>query len=375
MCKLALLSVLALSVLPASAQLVSAPPMTKAYGVYCLPAGETPGQTVVLTGSAMKSLWSAPYISGMALRETWSVNQTANNSTYDWSFFDSGLAQAQLYNKKISLAVAAGAFCPTWLITAGAQYISITVQTSFQQSAQTLKMVLPWDPIFQSKWSNLVTAMGARYDADPNVAYVYIGGTGTYIESFMVQNQTDYNTFAAAGGLPSWIQGVEAVIDMYGHSFKKTPFVLAVGNPCAQLASEQAAGQQAVQQVIAYGFSKYPLQFGVVNQGLDQDSDNTAKYEGPGYFLNSTITSNAAAAPVGFQTLTAATGNKSKYSVGDLSTALTAGVNLGGHFIEVYRADCANTAYTSLLQSVNTQLISNIQYDFQSTYDFQGAQP
>jgi hypothetical protein len=43
-------------------------------------------------------------------------------------------------------------------------------------------------------------------------------------------------------------------------------------------------------------------------------------------------------------------------TVGNLSTAVSNGIQMGAQFIEVYAADCENSDYTTMLQSANTQL-------------------
>jgi hypothetical protein len=352
--KAAAMALSVLAILPSLGH-AAASPLTKQYqGIYNLPSGEMLGQTVDLSNSTIAPLWQASYISGMALRNVWAVIQTSKG-VYDWSFFDQGLSLAQQNHKMISLSVAAGAFSPSWLINEGAASINITVQPNFSSQPQQLKMVLPWDPIFQTEWLSFVQAMAARYDGSPNVAYVYIGGPGVYIETYVVQNQQDYDAFNAAGGLPAWIQGSEAVIDMYGSAFIKTPFFLAVANPVNQIPSQQAAGQAAVEQVINYGLAKYPGRFGIANDGLN----DTSATNGLSFFANQIISQNSGTSPVGFQMVSAATNNGSTSSVGNLTTAVNAGIDLGGHYIEVYQSDCLNPQYTQMLAQANSELLAS----------------
>ena len=327
-------------------------------GIYGLPAGEMPGQTVDLKGAADVAMWDAPYISGMALRSTWSMIQAQTSSTYDWSFFDGGLALAKGYGKKISLSVAAGGFCPTWLSAAGAKSLPITVNLSFKAGPQQQAIVLPWDPIFLSNWTSFVNAMGARYDGDPEVSYVYIGGAGDYIESFFIQNQADYENFEAAGGLGQWQTGVEKLIDAYMKAFPTTPCMLAIGNPInippsrdATIAAEDAAGQAAVSAVITYGLHTYPGHFGVVSQGLNSDSDDPVAAVGPDFYVNQFISANS---PSGFQMV----GSSTQGTAGDLQDSLNAGIELGAGFIEVYKADCLNPLNVEALTDANATLMS-----------------
>jgi hypothetical protein len=326
------------------------PSITKSYsGIYDLPAGEKPGQTV-----SLRSLpWSATYISGFAIRSTWSMIQTSAGTYYDWSFFDSAVSTAQANNKKISLSVAAGGFCPSWLLNEGVLTLPLSLSLSFASGTQQSTMVMPWDPVFQQQWGALVSAMGARYDSNPTVSYVYIGGAGDYIESFVVQNTTDYANFNAAGGLPMWTQGVENLIDMYAAAFPHTPIIFAIGNPINIPGTpEQADGQSAVEAVINYGLTKYPGHFGLASQGLDYDSNDPTASVGSNYYVNQEISENAETAPVGFQMV----GSSTQKTAGNIGSALTAGIALGGKFIEVYKVDCANSKYKSALTTANQEL-------------------
>jgi hypothetical protein len=314
-------------------------------GIYCLPAGEKPGKPVNLTSK----LWQADYLTGVALRSVWSVVEK-NKGEYNWSLFDQGLALARENNKKISLSVAAGGFAPDWVKTEGAASFD-TIQQPNYTKQQEVTWVPVWDPVFQKEWAAFVQVMAARYDSDPRVGYVYIGGPGIYIESYVVQNQQDYEKFAAMGGLKKWIEGTEAVIDIYGAAFKKTPFFLALGNPL-RVPSVHAEGEAAVEEVVRYGISKYPGRFGVASHSLNEKSAT----RGADFFTNRIIRESSATSPAGYQMVGPASGNFTWGNVGDLSTAFDGGIGLGARFIEVYAADCGNPGYASLLTTTNARL-------------------
>lgn len=314
-------------------------------GIYCLPAGEKPGKPVKLTAI----LWQANYLTGVALRSMWSAIEE-NKGKYNWSLFDQGLALAQQNNKKISLSVAAGGFVPDWVKTEGATFIDLIQQPNFTKP-QEVQWVPPWDPVLQKEWTAFVQAMATRYDNDPHVGYVYIGGPGIYIESYVVQNQQDYEKFAAAGGLKKWIDGTKALIDVYGSAFKHTPFFLAIGNP-VRVPAFHAEGEAAVGEVVQYGISRYPGRFGVTSQGLNEKSAT----RGATFFINRIIKESSSTSPTGYQMVGPVSGNYIWGNAGDLITALSGGISLGARFIEVYEADCNNPESTSLLVTTNAQL-------------------
>jgi hypothetical protein len=323
---------------------------TKDYqGIYCLCNVQTTQASLPpLSGSILQS----STVSGFALRAYWSAIEPTKG-VYNWSDFDQNLAIAEANNKNVSLSVTPGVVSPAWVISEGAKYINIAAGTT------RANMPLPWDATYQKELSTFIQAEAARYDGDTNVSYVTMGGPGAGIETFLITNQTDYNTFAAAGGLPQWITGAEAIIDMYGSAFKKTPFVLAMGNPIQNVPSENAAGQSALEQVVAYGLAKYPGRFILATHGLSATSlkTNTANY-----WMYQLIMENSATSPVGFQMINAATNGPTypaNVSVGNLTTAVSNGIQMGAQFIEVYPSDCLNSAYTTMLQSSNATLRQN----------------
>jgi hypothetical protein len=68
--------------------------------------------------------------------------------------------------------------------------------------------------------------------------------------------------------------------------------------------------------------------------------------------VNQEISENAETAPVGFQMV----GSSTQKTAGNIGSALTAGIALGGKFIEVYKVDCANSKYKSALTTANQEL-------------------
>jgi hypothetical protein len=345
-----ILVMIALAAMTPTLQAAIAPEGKVYQGIYCLTYLQTSPHGFPLNGP----LWQADSISGVALRVTWSAIQPSKGA-YDWSMFDKSLALAVQNNKKISLSVSTGAVSQPWLVAEGAATINIVPETNGQPVRANV--VLPWDPIFLKEWSAFVEAEGARYDNNPNVGYVSIGGPGTGISTVAVRNQQDYDTFNAAGGLTKWVEGSKAIIDMYGAAFKSTPFILVLANPVLNVPSAKAAGQAALQQVINYGMAKYPGRFGVGGDTLSANSLNQASSD---YFISQIILQNSAASPTGFQMIGAATSSTSTTgSVGNLGTATMAGMQMGAQFIEVYQADCENAQYTAMLKAANEQLNGN----------------
>ena len=136
-------------------------------------------------------------------------------------------------------------------------------------TAQIKPMPLPWDPIFQQKWSAFIQTFAARYGSAANLAYVVMGGPGRKEESYFCFTDYDMDYFInTLGGLPNWEQGVKWVIDQYGTNFPNTPFLMAMAAPIPL-----PEGDDSLKAVVDYGVAQYPgNHFGVMSCGLQYPS-------------------------------------------------------------------------------------------------------
>src|ERR1700719_1509455 len=150
---------------------------------------------------AKEPCWTNPYVQGVLLRTFWNKIQPRDGAI-DWTFFDQGVRLAAQYDKKVGLLITAGVTTPQWVFAAGAHEFTVTTP-----KGPVLSMPLPWDPVFQAKCGDVIRAFGARYDSNPEVAYVVMGGSGRRAESFFVSTPEDVAAFDRVGGLTSWKKG------------------------------------------------------------------------------------------------------------------------------------------------------------------------
>jgi hypothetical protein len=84
---------------------------------------------------------------------------------------------AQVPNKKLEITIPAGYTTPQWVYDAGAQSYSWVWDRTWGPSiCSPVKMPLPWDPVFQSKWAALVAAFGAKYNSNPHITNIKLTG-------------------------------------------------------------------------------------------------------------------------------------------------------------------------------------------------------
>jgi hypothetical protein len=283
--------------------------------------------------------WTNPSVQGVALRTQWSKIQPTEDA-FDWSYLDQGVALAAQYNKKISILITAGVTSPDWIYDEGAQKFMVTTV-----AGPIMPMPLPWDPVFQAKWGNVIRAFAARYNGNPQLAYIVMGGSGRRAESYFVFTPEDQETFDSIGGLPAWQAGVQWIIDEYSRNFTKTPFILDLGAPVPT-----DEGKDTLASVCDYADAAYPGRFGVRSDGLSKDY-------GPNSFGAQEIQKLSPTSMVGFQMSLPSKGAQDAAGNLVLTDALNIGIGFGAHFIEVYAADCNDPSEIPLVAAAAQQLL------------------
>lgn len=94
------------------------------------------------------------------------------------------------------------------------------------------------NPVFLEKQQNFIKTFAARYDGDPNIAFVDIGTVGQWGE---------WHTSSSDAEMPS-DTNVLKIIDFYLDNFKKTPLVMLIGGargPGLEYAVKNGAGWRA----------------------------------------------------------------------------------------------------------------------------------
>jgi hypothetical protein len=170
-----------------------------------------------------ESCWKDPNVFGVLLRTKWSAVESALG-TYDWSYFDHGLALAKQYGKLVQMSITCGVYAPDWLYGLGVSRWTTTGKIHGSQSQPA-----PWDAAFQKHFSALISSWGARYDSDPLVASVTVWCGGRGIETFFAQKPEDAAQLDRVGGIQLWLSAAKKIIDIYHSAWPTTPLYLACG--------------------------------------------------------------------------------------------------------------------------------------------------
>lgn len=206
-------------------------------GVYVVLRVNDPG----LSGA---SCWTDANIKGVLLRTQWDKVEKVQG-TYDWSYFDDGIAVAEAHGKKVMLSIACGTQAPAWIYALGAAKWNTTGKWHGTQTQPA-----PWDHVFQRELAKLIAAFGDRYDSNPVVAGVTLWCGGRGIETFFAQTPGDAQQLDARGGIEIWVSAAEKIIDEYVAAFPSTELYLACGK---NYPDEQVSLTQVAQYALSKG--------------------------------------------------------------------------------------------------------------------------
>lgn len=183
-------------------------------GLYC----SCPPTTGNGFGSVVPQVAELDHVDGILVRMEWGTLEPAPGN-YDWSLLDEQIARAEQYGVKVSLAVVNGSSAPSWLSSLGVEMFS------FPFFDEIREMPIPWDSIFQSRWSQFIADLGARYANEDTISLVYV--TNSSRNGFEMQlpfSPADQVNWAAAGyTVALYAQSWNDAIDAFVAAFPNHP--------------------------------------------------------------------------------------------------------------------------------------------------------
>jgi len=133
-------------------------------------------------GDTMESI---PGTSVVYLRVLWS-NIEAEEGVYRWDILDSAAQNWIAKGKKVAIRIICSNqttnATPEWVRQAGAKFVEFVYKRKEYTATVPRWEPIFDDPIFLAKLDGFARAFAARYDGDPNVAFVDIGSFGMYGE-------------------------------------------------------------------------------------------------------------------------------------------------------------------------------------------------
>ncbi|MBA3961886.1 MAG: hypothetical protein H0X40_08300 [Chthoniobacterales bacterium] len=297
------------------------------------PSGKRPPRGVAYllaadqTISASQNCWSNDHVPIVRLRVSASSLEKTEG-VYTWTALDTAAGLAAANGKQWTVGVQwTGTAMPTW-VKAQTYPLSDGVSAA------------PWDPILIQAELDFIKAFAARYDGDPNLAAVIIGGIGTNpgFETYVSRSAHDTDILGGDGN--DWIAGAQQIITAYATSFSGTPVIVAAAEPFP-------GDDTSLPALIDWGMSNY-ANFGVMASALRESSAVE-------YPPNGLVSTYAASHPCGFQFLHP-TSNPD--TGGNLAQVCAVGEQLLGApgFIEAYPPDCDEVSNAATIDQVNIAL-------------------
>lgn len=314
-----------------------------------------------------------PNVDGFRYKTGWAKIQKTDANTYNWASIDAAIAVAAAHGKKLCISIAAGFSTPDWVYTtAPVVYKYHMTEIDPNTGASVGDQPLPWDTAYQNKWATFVAAFAARYESNPTLSYVVIGGfmetfntvvaatDGDFaaIEALAKNPPTGYSglTTSYAGFSSAYEPAAHKVIGMFATSFATTPIVLTLFRVCPG-----DLGITLQNSVPDWAKTTYPKHFGTMVSALYAVPAPHALPPAPFAF------------PKGFQMVCHTSDPARLYIDPDpvplpadptpLEDALEHGVSLGGQYVEVYEDDLTNPLSQPVLVTEGAKLEANVPAD------------
>jgi uncharacterized repeat protein (TIGR01451 family) len=259
------------------------------------------------------------------------IEATPNN--YTWQYLDDAVAWAATNNKTCGIHINAGMDCPAWLYEAPYNAQSYTLVDT------GAKIPVPGDTVFMTRWQKFVTDFGTRYNNNPTVTHIIIGGIGNHDEWDIATGLQDT---AALGStiekVNAWKSSSKQIIDFYMSAF---PSTTVMGYPVPPFNPSNAAEDPitSMREVSDYAANTYHCQFAYSIAPLQSSTTTSNSISANELFLHWTTN------PTHGETLYPAS------SADDFNATLHVAIDLQIRGMEIYRVDFQNATLQNFVVS------------------------
>lgn len=197
----------------------------KGWVVYGLPDNQSAATMALATTGYMRFYWT---------------DIEPDEGNYNWQAIDDYMNAWKAVGKKFAFGIMnmdtysdSRYVTPRWVFDAGADYWTYNV-TDSSQGTPGPKIIPIWsDSVFKSKVRDFVTALGQRYNGNPNIAYVDVRSYGNWGE----QHNYPY------GGTELSSSDLKLMLQWYQSAFNRTPVVVPWGKSGYNTIYDWAVGQ------------------------------------------------------------------------------------------------------------------------------------
>lgn len=352
------------------ATLAAAPSFRQPNGIYSLSDND---------GWLSDTSLASPRVDGVSLRVRWSTLEPQRGS-YDWTMLDDHFARAEAAGKRVSLCISAGVSTPNWVFADGA------VEFTFRDGNETVRIPVPWDPVYLDRWKALIAAAGRRYSSREALVQVKVTGiqhksaeAGLPFDDPDVNNWLDVRDaggardgYTRAKVRGAWQQLMRAFSDSF--PFQKVTIALgpnhfpAIDDDGNVFQSSSGGDGIIADQIVAYGKDVYgPDQGGAANVRVNQFMAQNNGLSTTWHSLD--VAAAAAQVDAGYQMLWSVSNDPTGRMNGGhpygasqaptvLRDALDRGIRNGARFLELYPIDIDNAALNGVIGDARTRLLN-----------------
>ena len=279
---------------------------------------------------------SDPLIYGVSWRFKWATIEPQEGQC-NWEVIDKAIELTSNAGKKVMLRVVSGINTPEWVYQAGAKpfdfsNIDLAHPENFQKN---MRMPVPWDEVYLSKWEKFIEAFGKRYNGNSHIYSIQMTGGGHIGEMNLPKAYQKWREIGYSDEriITVWKQ----IIDAYRKAFPDIPTNLDINEPLGRKSD-------VLGPVASYVVSTYPGKVYLQQNGLREDISRNDR-------IRKIIREASVKTIVGYQML----GGRGflEKQTGNRLAAFRNAMEDHVSYVEVYASDVRDPTMKSALQSLS----------------------
>ena len=198
------------------------------------------------------------YISGVCLHIDWKSIE-GQPGRPDFSLLDQTVVALRAIGMKYQLCLKPGANTPDYVYDEGARSFATRVANPHRANfGETIRIPVPWDPIYERSFSRMIRQLGERYSNDPLcVSVVLTCANFLSAEMHLPKSRSDLANWRALGDYDSKLLAVyEQYIDEWARAFPRQEISL-------HLSKVLDLPSSFCESIINYGLERYPKRFSI----------------------------------------------------------------------------------------------------------------
>lgn len=284
-----------------------------------------------------EELRGSSHLSGVCLNFGWKAIEPERGKI-NFSAIDQAIAAIHKAGLKYQLCIKPGANTPEFVYADGAKAFPTQVTNPHRANfGATVSIPVPWDPIYERHFSEIIHQLGQHYASDPScVSVVLTCANFLSAEMHLPKQRTDLSRWAALGNYEEKLLGVYTkFMDEWAQAFPRQDLSL-------HLSKVLDLPSSFCERIIDYGLRKYPERFSIQNCQL------TGRKEDIGNFTYAIIQKYDGRLHHGFQSVAGLSRQNAR--MGSVEMAALNVVHADGEYWELWHGDGMNPTTTTAVQ-------------------------